>query len=216
MRIEWLDSLRGFAILFMILDHLIVHFFPALELLRYLTRVSFPLFMLVSGYLLDKRSINSVLRGSTIILIFALSLILFDISNPKISVFNVLYSIGISLPLAYILPLNSILILPLFIPLDLSANIIDYGIVFTTFVLLLGRLLAREDWIPILFSLIVLAVVMLSTNYYVMFLYLIGILMALSVFLVRLEHPFLSLLGKYSLSIYVGHLYLIALIGNFI
>ncbi len=218
MRIRWLDSLRGLAIVLMILDHLGLFLYDGTSLylpLRILGRFSFPLFMMISGYLLPGRSLSSVLRSASWILVAALSLFYYDInaiSHGFVGVTNVLYSIGIVLPFAYLVPWQLMFLLPTLIPLDLDVYT-DYGFLGTLFFMLVGRSLREFGSSPAIVALFLFFGAVYSWGSSGLFTLLFAFIGALLLyhlcngFSIRF-YP-LEILGKYSIFVYVFHLYLI-------
>ncbi len=149
-RIIGFDTLRGFAILLMIIDHVAAIIF-SMEInehtIRFFTRLSEPLFILLFGYFLYKRTQKSILFRLIEIMIVAFVINIFFYS--LLNVFDILASISVFYILFILIgaPILIFFLSFLFSYFDFTYLFFDYPISIVTMQACIGYFMreAREN-----------------------------------------------------------------------
>lgn len=214
MRIESLDFLRGFAILLMFVDHVAYLLGEDIETfnIRFLTRLSEPLFALLLGYFLVGRSKEKLLSRFIDILgaAFLVNIIFF----PATSRFDILVSFLICYILYFFLGDKLYLLFPAFLlfNFDPTLNILDYPIslVISQVAIGMSLRLGKKPYYLLLAPLSFLLPLYYSITAFFTFFSILFIMLAL-------DNPNFSmkpinLLGKHPLKFYVAQFYLALLL----
>lgn len=220
-----LDTLRGLAIVLMIVDHAagILLTIPIdYSTIRFGTRLSMPLFAILMGYLLNSKAVDSTAPWQERFPIKRLAQILASAVATGVLYFSWYGSLDIlsSLAICYLVFLLlrdrfvflvAALVLYKF---DVTRQVLDYPLTIVICLVAQGMILRRLGLGPAAFSALALTVIGIGTVGKPSLLVLLfalpaTLLVGLAGQKIGLSHPWLSFLGRYPLTVYVVQYYII-------
>jgi hypothetical protein len=224
-RIDGFDTLRGFAILLMIIDHVaaIIFLQPINDkTIRFITRLSEPLFIILFGYFLAKRE-RTVKR---LFEILAASIFVNLFYYPITGSFEILASVSIAYVIFLLFkPYFPFLFFLAFLLsfIDPTKNVVDYPISIVLMQAVIGYLLKDNKVISAICLLLMLFLYFIpnifpNVLYYTLIFTLPAFILFLffDKYLKELKLPIITLFGRYPLTSYVLQYLIIVYLALFI